>query len=97
MFVNEADALNELSDIIKKLTEATGYSININGFVALNPGEKISEFGKELSLARANTVKELLVSKGIDRSRITTKGQTESDTVGIENRKVEIEYIRKIN
>jgi outer membrane protein OmpA-like peptidoglycan-associated protein len=72
-------------------------------FFAMDPtaNQKITISSKELSLARAETVKAYLVQQGISASRITTKGEggripiyPEGGTLGEYNDRVEIEFVK---
>jgi outer membrane protein OmpA-like peptidoglycan-associated protein len=72
-------------------------------FFAMDPtaNQKITITSKELSLARAETVKAYLVQQGISASRITTKGEggripiyPEGGTLGEYNDRVEIEFVK---
>ena len=75
-----------------------------SSFFATNPSEDKASKGmspKELSTHRAETVRDYLVSQGIEVSRISTKGEggkiplyPESGTLGQYNDRIEIEFIK---
>jgi outer membrane protein OmpA-like peptidoglycan-associated protein len=72
-------------------------------FFAMDPSgnKKQTISSKELSLARAETVKAYLAQQGIDASRISTKGEggkvplyPEGGTLGQYNDRVEVEFVK---
>jgi outer membrane protein OmpA-like peptidoglycan-associated protein len=72
-------------------------------FFALDPkgNKKETITSKELSVARAESVKAYLIQQGIDASRISTKGEggrvplyPESGTLGQYNDRVEVEFVK---
>ena len=92
------DAAVQLDEIAVKMKENSDYTIQITGHTD-DVGS--DDFNLELSLRRAETVKEYLVSKGLDPARITTfaKGKTEplndntSDELRSQNRRVEFTLV----
>jgi outer membrane protein OmpA-like peptidoglycan-associated protein len=75
-----------------------------SSFFATSPSEDKTEkkmSAKDLSTARAETIKDYLVSQGIDAVRISTKGEggkiplyPEGGTLGQYNDRVEIEFVK---
>jgi outer membrane protein OmpA-like peptidoglycan-associated protein len=84
-----------LDDVVNLLNENPGLNVLIEGHTS---SEGSLTRNMELSIERANTVKDFLISKGIDKSRLTTKGlgptqpltteKTEADRA--QNRRVEL-------
>ena len=89
-----------LDDAIKVLTQYNELRIMISGHTD-NVGEASKNI--ELSQARANSVKEYMVSKGIDTSRIETRGAGPNEPVADnatdkgrqENRRIEFKLLQK--
>lgn len=84
----------------KRESYTMGTSTN---FFAMDPNGNTKETisSKELSLARAETVKAYLVQQGIEAGRISTKGEggkvplyPESGTLGQYNDRVEVEFVK---
>jgi outer membrane protein OmpA-like peptidoglycan-associated protein len=82
-----------------------GFSRGTNSsFFATNPAEDKATKGmsaKDLSTLRAETVRDYLISQGIDASRVSTKGEggkiplyPEGGTLGQYNDRVEIEFVK---
>lgn len=88
----------KLDDLVEK-TKA----INLEVIIAVGHTDSIgtAEYNQKLSERRANTVKEYLVSKGIEKNRIYTEGKGEKDPIATnstaegraKNRRVEIEVV----
>ena len=90
-----AASYQPLQKIVKMLNANPTYKVDINGYTDIHEGHGQSQL---LSEQRANNVKDYLVKKGIDASRITTKGFGSENPVGDnntvigrgENRRIEI-------
>jgi outer membrane protein OmpA-like peptidoglycan-associated protein len=89
-----------LDDAIKVLTQYNDLRIMISGHTD-NVGEAAKNI--ELSQARANSVKEYMVGKGIDTSRVETRGAGPNEPVADnatdkgrqENRRIEFKLLQK--
>ena len=87
--------LNEVVDFIKDHPDS---ALEVTGYTDSTGAEKQN---RQLSLARANSIKKYLVSKGISADRITTKGEGSANPVGDNktkegralNRRVEIRSV----
>ncbi|MCO6497082.1 MAG: OmpA family protein [Chitinophagaceae bacterium] len=71
-----AKSYGPLNEVVQVLKDNPTYKISVDGYTD-NTGK--ADFNQKLSEARAKSVKDYLVSKGIDESRITSAGH------GIEN------------
>jgi OOP family OmpA-OmpF porin len=88
----------KLDDLVAKVK-----GINLEVIIAVGHTDSIGtvEYNQKLSERRANTVKEYLVSKGIEKNRIYTEGKGEKDPIATnstaegraKNRRVEIEVV----
>ncbi|UUZ72504.1 OmpA family protein [Polaromonas sp. P1(28)-8] len=77
--------------------------VNVDVVIAVGHTDSVGTdaYNQRLSLARADSVKAYLVSKGVDRQRIRTEGRGESQPVAdnataegrAKNRRVDIEVV----
>lgn len=70
-----AESFPELDKLVKLLSENPGINIQINSHTDTRGNDKYNE---KLSRGRANSVVEYLIEKGIDKSRLSSKGFGES-------------------
>jgi OOP family OmpA-OmpF porin len=92
------EGMAKLDDLVSKTK-----GINLEVIIAVGHTDSIgtAEYNQKLSERRANTVKEYLVSKGIEKNRIYTEGKGEKDPIATnstaegraKNRRVEIEVV----
>ena len=73
-----AKSYSSLKNVAKILKDNPTYKIHIDGYTDNTGGEELNQ---KLSEARANSVKQYLLSNGIDESKITSTGHGESDPV----------------
>jgi len=93
------DIIVELDHFLKVLSNNKNIEIEISGHTD-NVGS--NEANNKISLERANSIKEHLISKGIDKSRLTTIGKGKSSPIAPnnteigrqQNRRVEIKIIK---
>ncbi|HEY5535020.1 MAG TPA: SBBP repeat-containing protein [Ignavibacteria bacterium] len=96
----KSESFLELDRLYKFLSENTDISVEISGHTD-NVGS--DEYNITLSNARANAVKDYLVSKGINANKITSKGYGKSKPVATNdtdegrqlNRRVEFKILKK--
>jgi outer membrane protein OmpA-like peptidoglycan-associated protein len=90
-----------LDRLVSYLQRKSDQRIEVGGHTD-NVGKK--EANQKLSQDRANTVRDYLVSKGIDPARITTKGYGDSQPVDTnkteagraENRRIEVSFLEQL-
>jgi outer membrane protein OmpA-like peptidoglycan-associated protein len=73
-------AQNAIAAIVKELNKNTQLKVKLDGYTARDTCK--SENYTELSLDRANAIKNLFVKSGIGESRITTEGMGSRDFEG---------------
>lgn len=78
MQANEIQKINEIIDTLLKYPEL---KIVIEGNINVLPGSVVSDFGKDLSLKRAQVAAQVLIGKGVDESRIIVKSNGSSEPV----------------
>ena len=88
----------KLDDLVSKMA-----GMNLEVIIAVGHTDSIGtkEYNLKLSERRANTVKEYLVSKGVEKNRIYTEGKGMADPIAsnktaegrAKNRRVEIEMV----
>lgn len=78
MQANEIQKINEIIDTLLKYPEL---KIVIEGNINALPGSVVSDFGKELSLKRAQVAAQVLIGKGVDESRLIVKSNGNSEPV----------------
>jgi len=100
---NSADVASSSFDIIQKyadfLTKYTAYSSKIVGYTDSRGSEK---YNQNLSEKRANTVKDMLVERGVPSDRLSAEGKGEANPVAdnktaegrAENRRIEAELTK---
>ncbi|MFV0471426.1 MAG: OmpA family protein [Paludibacteraceae bacterium] len=67
-----------LDKVVKVMTDNPAYNLQINGYTDSQGND---EYNKKLSDDRANAVKQYLIDKGIDGSRLAAQGFGESDPI----------------
>lgn len=88
----------KIEDLVSKLQ---GVNLEVIIAVGHTDATGASAYNQRLSVARANAVKEFLVSKGVERNRVYTEGKGESQPAAdnrtregrAKNRRVEIEVV----
>ena len=96
----KSESYLELDRLYKFLNDNPAINIEVSGHTD-NVGS--DEYNQNLSLARANTVKDYLTGKGINAGRITSKGYGKSNPVATNdtdegrqlNRRVEFKILKK--
>ena len=94
-----ADSKTILDGVAKTLQEWPDVNVEIQGHT---DSQASDDFNMKLSQARAESVKKYLVSKGVDASRLTTKGYGETKPIAdnatadgrAKNRRVELSQIK---
>ena len=96
--VLKADAQAKLSDLVDKTK-----GVNLEVIIAVGHTDAVGTpaYNQKLSIARAESVKSFLVSKGVERNRVYTEGKGESQPVAdnktsagrAKNRRVEVEVV----
>ncbi len=94
----KADGRAKLDDLVSKMA-----GVNLEVIIAVGHTDSIGTeaYNQKLSVRRAETVKNYLASKGVERNRIYTEGKGEKQPVAdnktregrAENRRVEIEVV----
>jgi len=95
------ESYNELNKLVAMMQQNTGMNVEISGHT---DAVGSNAFNKQLSLLRANAVKNYLVSKGIDTRRVTSVGYGEEKPLASNddeeegrefNRRVEFKVLSK--
>jgi len=100
---NSAEIVPESYHIMQKyadfLIKYTSYSANIVGYT---DSKGSSKYNQNLSEKRANRIKEMLIQKGVDRSKVSATGKGEANPIAdnttaegrAKNRRIEAELIK---
>jgi len=100
---NSAEIVPESYDIMQKyadfLIKYTSYSAKIVGYT---DSKGSSKYNQNLSEKRANRIKEMLIQKGVDRSKVSATGKGEANPIAdnttaegrAKNRRIEAELIK---
>ena len=73
-----AKSYKSLKDVAQLLKDSSSYKIDIDGYTDITGS---AEKNQVLSEARANSVKQYLISNGVDESRITATGHGANDPI----------------
>jgi len=68
------EGLAEIDRVASVLKRVPLACVEISGHVAHQPGAGLHEYGQDLSLRRANRVRELLIERGVPAWRLDTRG-----------------------
>ncbi|MEO7960305.1 MAG: OmpA family protein [Ginsengibacter sp.] len=71
-------SFNSLNDVVQVLKDNATYKIDVDGHTDNSGGDELNQ---KLSESRANSVKEYVISKGIDESRIVATGYGETKPI----------------